>query len=136
MMAYGRSKLANLMFTYELQRRLEAAGLPTIALAAHPGTARTELTRHMSVVSNAAMSSRFRMVNSWWVQDQQMGSLPIVRAATDPDAMGGTYYGPSGFMEFTGSPVRVRSSTRSHNADIQRKLWAESERLTGVSYDI
>jgi NAD(P)-dependent dehydrogenase (short-subunit alcohol dehydrogenase family) len=136
MAAYGRSKLANLMFTYELQRRLEAAGLPTIALAAHPGTARTELTRHMSAVSNAAMSPRFRLLNSWWVQDQEMGALPTLRAATDPDAMGGTYYGPSGLMQFTGSPVRVRSSTRSHNAELQRKLWAESGRLTGVSYGI
>jgi NAD(P)-dependent dehydrogenase (short-subunit alcohol dehydrogenase family) len=136
MAAYGRSKLANLMFTYELQRRLEAAGLPTISLAAHPGTARTELTRHMSPVAHVAMSSRLRLVNSWLIQDQAMGALPILRAATDPDALGGTYYGPSGFMQFTGSPVRVRSSTRSHNADVQHKLWAESEKLTGVSYGI
>ncbi len=136
MAAYGRSKLANLMFTYELQRRLEAAGLPTIALAAHPGTARTELTRHMSVLANTAMSPRFRMLNSWWVQDQATGALPILRAATDPDAIGGTYYGPSGAFQFTGSPVRVRSSIRSHNAEVQRKLWAESEKLTGVSYGI
>ncbi len=136
MAAYGRSKLANLMFTYELQRRLEAAGLPTIAVAAHPGTARTELTRHMSVLANTAMSPRFRMLNSWWVQDQATGALPILRAATDPDAIGGTYYGPSGAFQFTGSPVRVRSSIRSHNAEVQRKLWAESEKLTGVSYGI
>ena len=74
--AYGRSKLANLMFTYELQRRLSAAGAPTIAVAAHPGTARTELTRHMSALSNAAMSPRYQTVNRWFVQDAKMGALP------------------------------------------------------------
>jgi NAD(P)-dependent dehydrogenase (short-subunit alcohol dehydrogenase family) len=136
MSAYGRSKLANLMFTYELQRRLSAANARTIAVAAHPGTARTELTRHMSALSNGAMSSRFGAVNSWWVQDATMGALPTLRAATDPDAIGGTYYGPDGFFQLTGYPVVVRSSTRSHNAEVQRRLWAESEKLTQVSYPV
>ncbi|HUA41369.1 MAG TPA: oxidoreductase [Streptosporangiaceae bacterium] len=136
MAAYGRSKLANLMFTYELQRRLSAAGAHTIALAAHPGTARTELTRHMPGVAQAAMSSRFSIVNSWWVQDGSMGALPTLRAATDPDAIGGTYYGPDGPMQMTGYPVVVTSSTRSHNAEVQRRLWAESEQLTGITYPV
>jgi NAD(P)-dependent dehydrogenase (short-subunit alcohol dehydrogenase family) len=134
--AYGRSKLANLMFTYELQRRLSAAGAPTIALAAHPGTARTELTRHMSAVSNAAMNPRFAAVNSWWVQDAQMGALPVLRAATDPDAIGGTYYGPDGFMQLTGYPVVVTSSSRSQHKEDQRRLWVESEQLTGITYPV
>jgi len=134
--AYGRSKLANLMFTYELQRRLSAAEAPTIAVAAHPGTARTELTRHMSSMSTAAMSSRFHALNSWWVQDSAMGALPTLRAATDPDVTGGTYYGPDGFYQLTGYPILVRSSTRSHNAEVQRRLWAESEKLTQVSYPL
>ena|SRR5215469_1614201 len=134
--AYGRSKLANLMFTYELQRRLSAAEAPTIAVAAHPGTARTELTRHMSSMSTAAMSSRFHALNSWWVQDSVMGALPTLRAATDPDVTGGTYYGPDGFYQLTGYPILVRSSTRSHNAEVQRRLWAESEKLTQVSYPL
>jgi len=134
--AYGRSKLANLMFTYELQRRLSAVEAPTIAVAAHPGTARTELTRHMSSMSTAAMSSRFHALNSWWVQDSVMGALPTLRAATDPDVTGGTYYGPDGFYQLTGYPILVRSSTRSHNAEVQRRLWAESEKLTQVSYPL
>jgi NAD(P)-dependent dehydrogenase (short-subunit alcohol dehydrogenase family) len=136
MAAYGRSKLANLMFTYELQRRLTAANAHTIALAAHPGTARTELTRHLPSVTNTVMGPRFDAVNSWWLQDASMGALPTLRAATDPDAIGGTYYGPDGFLQLTGYPIVVRSSARSHNAEAQRRLWAESEQLTGVTYPI
>jgi NAD(P)-dependent dehydrogenase (short-subunit alcohol dehydrogenase family) len=136
MAAYGQSKLANLMFTFELQRRLSAAGAATIAVAAHPGTAQTELTRHLSVVSNVALSPRLGRLNSWMVQDAAMGALPTLRAATDPAVVGGTYYGPSGLAQLTGYPVLVRSSVRSHNASVQRQLWAESERLTGVSYPV
>jgi NAD(P)-dependent dehydrogenase (short-subunit alcohol dehydrogenase family) len=134
--AYGRSKLANLLFTYELQRRLAAARTHTIALAAHPGTARTELTRHMSPVSAGALSPRFAPVNSWLVQDAKMGALPTLRAATDPDAIGGTYYGPDGFMQLTGYPVVVASSSRSQNREDQRRLWVESEQLTGITYPV
>jgi NAD(P)-dependent dehydrogenase (short-subunit alcohol dehydrogenase family) len=136
MAAYGRSKLANLMFTYELQRRLAAARAQTIALAAHPGTARTDLTRHLSAISQAALSPRFGLLNSWWVQDGSMGALPTLRAATDPEAIGGTYYGPEGPFQFTGYPVVVTSSVRSHNREAQRRLWVESEQLTGVTYPV
>jgi NAD(P)-dependent dehydrogenase (short-subunit alcohol dehydrogenase family) len=134
--AYGRSKLANLMFTYELQRRLSAAGANTIALAAHPGTARTDLTRHLTPLANTVMGPRFAALNSWWVQDAEAGALPTLRAATDPAAIGGTYYGPDGFLQLTGYPVVVRSSARSHNGEAQRRLWAMSEQLTGVSYPV
>jgi NAD(P)-dependent dehydrogenase (short-subunit alcohol dehydrogenase family) len=130
--AYARSKLANLMFTYELQRRLAAAGAPTIAVAAHPGGSRTELARH---TGRAA-----RWQNSWlWRQVTQtasMGALPTLRAAVDPEAAGGDYYGPGGRFEIKGHPRKVRSSRRSHDAAVQRRLWAESERLTGVRYDL
>jgi NAD(P)-dependent dehydrogenase (short-subunit alcohol dehydrogenase family) len=136
MRAYAQSKLANLMFTYELQRRLDAAKARTIALAAHPGTARTDLTRHMSRLSNVAMGPRFSAVNSWLVQDAAMGALPILRAATDPAAVGGTYYGPDGFLQLTGYPVVVTSSTRSQNRQAQRRLWVESEQLTGITYPL
>ncbi len=134
--AYGRSKLANLLFTYELQRRLAKARAQTIALAAHPGTARTDLTRHMSSLSNAAMDPRFAALNSWWVQDVKMGALPTLRAATDPAAIGGTYYGPDGFMQLTGYPVVVTSSSRSQSREAQRRLWVESEQLTGITYPV
>ena len=134
--AYGQSKLANLMFTYELQRRLAAAQAQTIAVAAHPGTARTDLTRHLSALSNAAIGPRLAPLTSWFVQDAPMGALPTVRAATDPAAVGGTYYGPDGFGQLTGYPVVVTSTTRSHNRQAQRRLWVESEQLTGITYPV
>jgi NAD(P)-dependent dehydrogenase (short-subunit alcohol dehydrogenase family) len=127
MSAYGQSKLANLLFTYELQRRLAAAGDPTIAVAAHPGTSDTALTRHLPVW----MQVGARLSPS---QDARMGALPTVRAATDPAAAGGDYYGPGGLAELTGPPRLVRSSARSHDDEVARRLWAVSEELTGVSY--
>lgn len=133
--AYGQSKLANLMFTYELQRRLSAAKAPTIALAAHPGTARTELSRYLPVLSKA-MGQGLAALNSRFVQDAAMGALPTLRAATDPAAVGGTYYGPDGFGQLTGYPVVVTSTTRSYNKAAQRRLWAESEQLTGITYPV
>ncbi len=90
----------------------------------------------MPALSDVVMSPRLGAINSWWVQDEAMGALPILRAATDPSAVGGTYYGPDGFGQLTGYPIVVRSSARSHNAEVQRRLWAESERLTGVTYPL
>jgi NAD(P)-dependent dehydrogenase (short-subunit alcohol dehydrogenase family) len=132
--AYGQSKLANLMFTYELQRRLAAAGTQTIAVAAHPGNAQTAVGRDLPGWLRAVLSPRLRPLNSWLVQNAQMGALPTLRAAADPAASGGDYYGPAGLGEFTGHPARVKSSARSHDAGTQRRLWEESERLTEVSY--
>jgi NAD(P)-dependent dehydrogenase (short-subunit alcohol dehydrogenase family) len=126
--AYGRSKLANLMFTYELQRRLAAGGAPTIALAAHPGGSDTELNRHMRG------ERILRPLIGWMIQSAAMGALPSLRAATDPIAKGGQYYGPDGFMQSRGHPVLVASSDRSHDEEAQRRLWAASEELTGVTF--
>lgn len=128
--AYAQSKLANLMFTYELQHRLTQAHAPTIAVAAHPGTSDTNLVRHLPGFMQAG--SRLLIPN----QNAAAGALPTVRAATDPEARGGDYYGPSGLGEMTGPPVRVRSSGRSHNAAAARQLWAISEQLTGVTYPV
>jgi NAD(P)-dependent dehydrogenase (short-subunit alcohol dehydrogenase family) len=127
--SYAQSKLANLLFTYELQRRLAAAGAPTIALAAHPGTSDTALVRHLPVWQQVAS----RVVPN---HDAAGGALPTLRAATDPAATGGEYYGPSGFGEFSGPPRLVRSTARSHDADVQRRLWTVSEELTGVTYPV
>jgi NAD(P)-dependent dehydrogenase (short-subunit alcohol dehydrogenase family) len=129
MRAYGQSKLANLMFTYELQRRLTAAGAATIAVAAHPGSAATSLERHLP----GWMQAGSRVVPH---QGAAAGALPLLRAATDPAVRGGEYYGPGGWAEFTGYPVRVRSSARSHDTAAQRRLWELSGHLTGVSYDL
>jgi NAD(P)-dependent dehydrogenase (short-subunit alcohol dehydrogenase family) len=134
--AYFQSKLANLMFTYELQRRLAAAGAPTIAVAAHPGNARTEFGREMSLPVRVAMRPELRLLTSWLMQGPEKGALAAVRAAVDPGVRGGEYYGPPGRAQFTGYPERVESSDRSHDTAAQRRLWHESERLTGVIYRI
>ena len=133
---YGQSKLANLMFSYELQRRLAAAGVGTIAVAAHPGNARTEFGRDMSALVRVAMSRWLRPLTWWLMQSPGVGALATVRAATDPAARGGDYFGPPGRAQFTGYPVRVDSSPRSHDRAAQQRLWHESERLTGVSYRV
>jgi NAD(P)-dependent dehydrogenase (short-subunit alcohol dehydrogenase family) len=130
--AYGQSKLANLLFTYELQRRLAAAAAPTIAVAAHPGGSNTELVRN-SPPFMRALNSAF---GALFMQSPAMGALPILRAATDPAVQGGEYYGPSGPGEVRGHPKLVRSSARSHDAEIQRRLWEVSTELTGVAYPV
>ena len=91
--AYGQSKLANLLFTYELQRKLDAAGQSTIAVAAHPGWTATNLQRYSSLA---------KIANSFFAQSPYMGALPTLYAATSPDVTGGSYYGPDGFMEIRG----------------------------------
>jgi NAD(P)-dependent dehydrogenase (short-subunit alcohol dehydrogenase family) len=127
--AYGQSKLANLLFTYELQRRLELKGAPTVALAAHPGFSDTELMRHMpGFIPDFLWKSA--------TQPADMGALPTLRAATDPGVQGGQYYGPDGIGEVKGHPKVVASSSQSHDADLQRRLWTLSQELTGVAYPV
>jgi NAD(P)-dependent dehydrogenase (short-subunit alcohol dehydrogenase family) len=134
--AYFQSKLANLMFTYELQRRLAAAGAPTIAVAAHPGNARTQFGHDMPLFVRVMMRPELRMLTWWLMQSPEKSALATVRAAVDPEVRGGEYYGPPGRAQFTGYPTRVESTDRSHDAAAQRRLWRESERLTGVTYPV
>jgi NAD(P)-dependent dehydrogenase (short-subunit alcohol dehydrogenase family) len=130
--AYGQSKLANLLFTYELQRRLAVAKVDTVALAAHPGGSNTELFRNSPAVLRAVEPLFVRLV----AQSAAMGALPTLRAATDPTAAGGEYYGPDGFRELRGFPEVVSSSRRSHDTDVQQRLWTVSEKLTKVTYPV
>jgi NAD(P)-dependent dehydrogenase (short-subunit alcohol dehydrogenase family) len=134
--AYQQSKLANLLFAYELEARLREAGAAAISLAAHPGVVRTELWRTSSRLEQTLGSPRLRALTSWLAQDPAGGALPSLRAATDPAARGGEYYGPSGWHEYTGAPIQVRSSDRSHDEAVARRLWEVSEQLTGVRYDL
>ena len=127
--SYGQSKLANLLFTYELQRRLKLKGAPTIAAAAHPGFSNTELMRHLPGFIPDFVWRPF-------TQPADMGALPTLRAATDPGVQGGQYYGPDGIGEAQGHPKVVKSSAQSHNEDIARRLWTVSEELTGVAYPV
>jgi NAD(P)-dependent dehydrogenase (short-subunit alcohol dehydrogenase family) len=134
--AYFQSKLANLMFTFELQRRLAAAGAAAIAVAAHPGNARTEFGRDMPALARAVMSPRLRALTFWLLQPAEIAALPITRAAADPAVRGGEYYGPGGWQEWTGYPERATPITRAHDRDVQRRLWERSEQLTGVTYQL
>ncbi|MDJ0783954.1 MAG: SDR family NAD(P)-dependent oxidoreductase [Desulfosarcinaceae bacterium] len=123
--AYGDSKIANLYFTYALQKRLAMEVADTIAVAAHPGWTATELQRHTLSAS---------LLNPLFAQTIAMGALPTLRAALDPDAEGGDYYGPSGFAEMRGYPVKVASNRRSRDLEIAERLWEVSEARTGVTY--
>jgi NAD(P)-dependent dehydrogenase (short-subunit alcohol dehydrogenase family) len=127
--AYGQAKLANLMFTYELQRRLRGTG--TIAAAAHPGGSRTELTRNLPPLLGAVTKLAEPLF-----QPAEMGALPQLRAATDPGVIGGQYFGPDGFGEQRGYPVVVASTRVSHDVAAQKRLWTVSEQLTGVTFDV
>jgi NAD(P)-dependent dehydrogenase (short-subunit alcohol dehydrogenase family) len=129
--AYGQSKLANLMFGYELQRRLAPHGT-TAAVAAHPGVARTELMRN----TPAVLRGLFTVAAPLFTQDSAQGALPVLRAATDPGALGGQYYGPDGLGESRGHPEVVASSPQSYDVATQRRLWTVSEELTGVKFPV
>jgi NAD(P)-dependent dehydrogenase (short-subunit alcohol dehydrogenase family) len=131
MKAYSRSKLANLLFTYELQRLFEAQGDSNKAVAAHPGISQTDLFRYLEE------KWYFRLVRPLFrafTQDGQLGSLPQVRASVDPDVKGGEFFGPSGMFEMRGLPERVKSNGISNNQEVARKLWEVSGKLTGVEY--
>lgn len=128
--AYGQSKLANLMFTYELQRRL-APHATTIATAAHPGGSNTDLMRHLPRWAAAA----YPLIKPLF-QGADMGALPSLRAASDPQALGGQYFGPDGFAQGRGYPTVVKSSRKSHDVDAQKRLWTVSEELTGVVFPV
>ncbi|MFE7223868.1 SDR family NAD(P)-dependent oxidoreductase [Nocardioides sp. NPDC057577] len=125
--AYGQAKLANLMFTYELQRRLAPHGT-TIAVAAHPGGSNTELARN----TPAALRVPLTWLAPLITQPAEMGALPTLRAATDPSVIGGQYYGPGGRAEVRGYPKLVTSSPLSYDLQTQQRLWTVSEELTGV----
>lgn len=125
--AYGQSKLANLLFTYELQRRLAAAGKDTLAVAAHPGWTSTNLQEHAPSV---------KFMNRFFAQEPSMGALPTLYAATESDVNGAEYYGPSGFLEMNGPPKRVKSNKRSRDENVAERLWNVSEDLTGVHFRI
>ena len=129
--SYRRSKLSNLLFTCELQRRIEIEKLDCIAVSAHPGVSVTNLFRYIE--------------KRWWfkiffpffksfTQDQAKGALPEIRASVDPNVKGAEYYGPDGFYEMKGFPVIVKSNNASHNLADAKKLWEVSVKITGVSF--
>jgi len=133
--AYFNSKLANLLFTSELQRRLAASGSSTLAVAAHPGASSTNLGHeNPGGLINTAMSL-FKPVFTVFAQSAAMGALPTLMAATDPEVLGNEYYGPGGFQEFRGHPQAVGRSGAASDAASARELWDLSEEFTGVTYE-
>ena len=132
---YGQSKLANLLFAYELQRRLEAAGSGAISVAAHPGYASTNLQSVGPQMEGSKLGARtMSAANRILAQSAAMGALPEVYAATSPAVRGGDYIGPDGFMGQKGFPQKVGSNGRSYDQEVAARLWSVSEELTGVGY--
>ena len=131
MLAYRRSKLANLLFALELDRRLDAAGAATISVAAHPGVSDTSLADHL--VDNS-WGRLLRPMASRVLQGAEQGALPILRAATDAEVRGGQYFGSAHLAETTGPPVLARPSLRARDNEVGSRLWRASELLTGVRF--
>jgi len=126
MSAYTQSKLANLLFTFELQRKLETVGADTIAVAAHPGWTATDLQRHTWWA---------RALNPLFAMSSERGALPTLRAATADNVKGGEYYGPDGWREMKGYPTRVGTTESAKSPEDAARLWAVSEELTGVHFE-
>ncbi|MBF9134044.1 SDR family NAD(P)-dependent oxidoreductase [Plantactinospora sp. S1510] len=134
--AYALSKLANILFFTELDRRLRAANQPVRSLGAHPGYAATNLQSTGPGADGGTLLTRFgRLGDRVFAQSAAMGALPTLRAATEPDAQSGEYHGPSGFLEQRGYPNRVAYSSAGRDLAAAERLWTESERLTGVTVD-
>jgi NAD(P)-dependent dehydrogenase (short-subunit alcohol dehydrogenase family) len=135
-LAYGRSKLANLLFMTELQHRADAAGTHLTSVGAHPGWASTNLQATGPRMAGSDVGRALASIgNRLFGQPAQMGVLPLLRAATDPDIAPAGYYGPGGPGGQRGHPVRASMSAAARDPATARALWEESERLTGVTYD-
>jgi NAD(P)-dependent dehydrogenase (short-subunit alcohol dehydrogenase family) len=131
--AYGQSKLANLLFALELDRRLRAAGSTVKSLAAHPGYAATNLQFAAPPAVDAAI---MRVGNRLFAQSDEMGALPTLYAATEPGLEGGTFVGPDGFLEQSGHPKRVSPNSAARDEEVARRLWEVSEEMTGVRFEL
>ena len=131
--AYGQSKLSNLLFTFELQRRLAKIDATTIATAAHPGFSETNLATSTGGNSHRMMTVT-KPLTKLMSQSARMGSLPTLRAATDPDAHGGNYFGPSGFLEQRGFPSNAQVSKTANDTALAARLWDTTIALTGVPF--
>lgn len=134
--AYAQSKLANLLFTYELDRRLRASRADTIAVAAHPGSSATELVSGDTEMDTSVIQQIVRkFVNTFMTQSAVAGALPALYAATAANVDGGHYIGPGGLLEMRGNPTHVVSNATSYDHATARRLWEVSEELTGVTFE-
>ena len=124
--AYGQSKRACLMFAFELQRRLSAAGYDTVSIAAHPGLSKTNLDQYYPAL--------IRPLGNLFLQPAAKGALPILYAALDKNLKGGEFIGPDGFQQMRGYPTKVEADEYSNNKVIAERLWSKSEKITNVFY--
>lgn len=133
--AYGQSKLANLVFARELEKRLNASGAQVLSVAAHPGVSHTNLAIPGFQQSGSPITGAVtNLMSRWFAQSALKGALPTLFAATSEDIQGGEYIGPTGFYEAFGYPGNASSTRRSRNPDIARSLWEASEKLTGITF--
>jgi NAD(P)-dependent dehydrogenase (short-subunit alcohol dehydrogenase family) len=133
--AYGQSKLANLLFTLELQHKVDAAGKKLLVVACHPGYAATNLQAAGPRMQGSTMlESLFSFGNSVLAQSAAMGALPTEYAAVASDVRGGDYIGPDGMAELWGNPAHVGRSAAAQDAAVASRLWEVSEQLTNVHY--
>jgi hypothetical protein len=135
--AYGQSKLANLLFTFELQRKFEAASRNLLSVACHPGYAATNLqAAGPRMEGSSFQESLMELGNRLFSQSAAKGALPTLYAAAAPDVRGGDYIGPDGIAEMWGYPRKVGCSAAARDRLDAARLWETSERLTGVHYAI
>ena len=135
-LTYGQSKLANLLFAFELDRRLREKGANAISVACHPGYAATELQGVGPRMEGSGFMERImELGNRIFAQDAAAGALPMLYAATAPDVVGGDYWGPSSIGELWGAPKRVGTTARARDVEAARRLWEISEEATGVRYE-
>lgn len=132
-MAYAQSKLANLLFMYQLNRLVQAKGLNIKVLASHPGISSTNLGRHLKKGFLSRLTIFIPMLLS---HSQDKGAQPGIRACTDEHALSGQFYGPNGFFEAIGKPVITSSTKRSHNKLLQEELWRFSEEFWQINFDV
>jgi NAD(P)-dependent dehydrogenase (short-subunit alcohol dehydrogenase family) len=134
--SYGDSKLAMLMLSLTLNRKLQAAGVDAAALCAHPGYARTNLRTSRLETERNRVQRLLLNIFEMMSMSSERGSLPLLCAATDPEARGGQYIGVSGFLEIQGSPKLTEGQKRAYDESLQDRLWSVSERLTGVKFPL
>lgn len=132
--AYNQSKLANLLFAFELQRRSDRSGWGVTSIAAHPGVSSTELVANGMGMEGGMLAPAARFFVGMFGHPPAAGALPQIFAATSPEAETGSYYGPNGFMEITGAPGIARARPQARDKAAAARLWTISEELTGVRF--
>lgn len=130
--AYGQSKLACLLFTQELNRRLKAANKKPISVGAHPGVSRTDLGRHIPKLAYYLLMPIFQ----FFTHNAHKGALPTLMAALDTDVEGGDYFGPIGYHEMKGPPAKVKAKPRAYDTEVAAKLWDVTQELVDFKFDV